>query len=148
MIFPKVCAAYDDGKMHAQDARVRRLRKMHAGASVCQRLVFLTSSPCVRAQCADGDEAAIVAAARNMTLNFSNKQWSGDGMELAQDFVRSCMMTDRHARPHAEKLLHHPWLAAAAPSRANGVNAAFIQMLDETTAIERAAKLPSAAPAP
>ena len=110
--------------------------------------LFLTSSPCVRAQCADGDEAAIVAAARNMTLNFSNKQWSGDGMELAQDFVRSCMMTDRHARPHAEKLLHHPWLAAAAPSRANGVNAAFIQMLDETTAIERAAKLPSAAPAP
>ena len=109
---------------------------------------FLTPAPCVRAQCADGDEASIVAAARNMTLDFSKKEWTGDEMELAQDFVRSCMMPDRHVRPHAEALLQHPWLAAAAPPRANGVNAAFIQMLEETAAIERAAKLPSASPAP
>ena len=95
----------------------------------------------------EADEAAIVAAARNIELTFARAEWREEGMDLAQDFIRRCMTTDRHTRPTARALLDHPWLggggggsggASAAPAPP-AANQKYVAMLDETVALEKAA---------
>jgi hypothetical protein len=88
--------------------------------------------------CADGDEAAIVAAARNLVLDFKRPEWQEAELQPAKDFVRSCMTTDRHARPTAQALLAHAWIGEG--NSGKGVNGTFVEMLNETVAIENAAK--------
>jgi hypothetical protein len=99
------------------------------------RLTRLVSVPRARA---DGDEASIVAAARNVSLDFRKREWSAEGMGAAKDFVRACMVADMERRPKAQELLEHAWLTGRPP--ANGVNAAFVTMLEETVAIEKGQK--------
>ena len=95
----------------------------------------------------EGDEADIVAAARNMTLDFRKRDWQAEAMAPAKAFVRACMVPTRADRPSASDLLEHAWLSngtnAPAPAK---VNAAFVEMLDETAAIERGEKLPPVPP--
>jgi len=86
----------------------------------------------------DGDEAAIVAAARNLVLDFKRPEWQEAELQPAKDFVRSCMTTDRHARPTAQALLAHAWIGEG--NSGKGVNGTFVEMLNETVAIENAAK--------
>jgi len=88
----------------------------------------------------EGDESAIVAAARNMTLDFSNKVWAAEELLPAKDFVFQCMTTDRTKRANASALLGHGWFVASGAVPTQGVNGAFKEMLEETIAIENAAK--------
>jgi serine/threonine protein kinase len=83
----------------------------------------------------EADEASMVAAARNIDLTFERKEWAVEGMDEARSFVRACMTTDQAARPTARALLEHAWVAAQPCS---GPNAKFVEMLDESAAIERA----------
>lgn len=86
----------------------------------------------------DGDEAAIVAAARDMTLDFRKKDWAHEAMGPAKDFVRACMVPTKAERPSATALLEHAWLAGLTSSgKPTGVNAAYVEMLEETVAIEK-----------
>ena len=98
----------------------------------------------------DGDEADIVAAARNMSLDFRNKCWRPEVLQPAKAFVRACMVADRYQRPNASTLLGHDWLSGLPPLNGgggggkangggNGVNARYLEMLEETIAIESAA---------
>ena len=99
----------------------------------------------------DGDEADIVAAARNMSLDFRNKCWRPEVLQPAKAFVRACMVADRYQRPNASTLLGHDWLSGLPPLNGgggggggkangggNGVNARYLEMLEETIAIESA----------
>ena len=106
----------------------------------------------------DCDEASIVAAARNIRLDFTAAQWAAESMELPKQFIRACMVADREKRPTATSLLAHPWIAPAkagdtaaidgtAPASSAsagdaplGLNAEYKEMLEETIAIEAAAK--------
>ena len=97
---------------------------------LCAELPFELPEEC--------SEAAIVAAARNATLSFTRQEWHGDAMADARGFVRACMVATRAERATATALLDHAWVAtkqepAAGPT---GVNAAFVEMLNETAALE------------
>jgi len=85
----------------------------------------------------DGDEAAIVAAARNMRLDFKKRDWQPAEMAPAKEFVRACMVADRSARPTASTLMSHHWLAPAGAAKASGANAAYVEMLDESIEKEK-----------
>ena len=83
-----------------------------------------------------------------MRLDFRKSLWQSEAMAPAKAFVRACMVPDRASRPTAMELLTHAWLsggaapAAAPEAKGGGVNAAFVEMLDETVAIESGEKKP------
>ena len=84
-------------------------------------------------------EEALVAAARNVDLSFRRKEWEGEAMAPARDFVRSCMAVQRKDRPSAARLLEHPWVGGKPSSGGGvngGVNGAYVEMLDESLAAE------------
>jgi len=85
-------------------------------------------------------EEALVAAARNVDLSFRRKEWEGEAMAPARDFVQACMTVARAERPSAQQLLEHAWFGGAKPK---GANAAYVEMVDEAIAAEqKAASLP------
>jgi len=82
----------------------------------------------------EATEEALVAAARNVDLSFRRKEWQGDAMQPACDFVRACMSVARQQRPSARQLLDHPWFGGA--EKAKGVNAGYVEMVEEAVAAE------------
>jgi serine/threonine protein kinase len=83
----------------------------------------------------EATEEALVAAARNVDLSFRRPQWKGEAMLPAREFVRACMTVARQERPSALQLLEHPWFAGNVP-KTDGVNAQYIEMIDEAIEAE------------
>ena len=83
----------------------------------------------------EATEEALVAAARNVDLSFRRPQWKGEAMQPAREFVRACMTVARQERPSALQLLEHPWFAGNVP-KTDGVNAQYIEMIDEAIEAE------------
>jgi serine/threonine protein kinase len=83
----------------------------------------------------EATEEALVAAARNVDLSFRRPEWKGEAMQPAREFVRACMTVARQERPSALQLLEHPWFAENVP-KTDGVNAQYIEMIDEAIEAE------------